>query len=170
MSSDPLPDNITSKQQKPHPESLSPSASARLKKFGDTRYKPIFAKACYDLLSKSRQAKTKAHCCSYLQCSKPTLLLWMKKYPEFGKAIEAGLKIGEAKWRQRIAQHAFKPTSEVNNGLIKLLSANVYGIKDDSDAPAVTINTTVNQNPEETMRNRGIPIPEIDNEDVVDDD
>jgi hypothetical protein len=115
-------------------------------------------------------AKTKAHCCAYLQCSKPTLLSWMVKFPEFGKAIEAGLKIGEAKWRQRIAQHAFKPTSEVNNGLIKLLSANVYGIKDDSEAPTTVINTTINQNPEEIMRSRGIPIPSIDNEDVVDDD
>jgi len=139
MPSEKLSDHTTATEQEPFEGSFSPVVAARKKKFGSDKYQPEFAAACFKLLSTSVTAKTKAHCCNFLQCTKPTLNLWMERYPEFGEAIRAGLQIGEAKWRQKIAACAFRPSSEVNNGLIKLLSANVYGIREEDPPPAPKI-------------------------------
>jgi hypothetical protein len=165
MAAEIVPEHITSKNQKPLETSLSPIERARITKYGTTHYKPEYAAACFKLLAGSNMAKTKSHCCALLQCSKPTLLKWMKKYPEFGQAINDGLEIGKTKWRNKIAKHAWEPSAQVNNGLIKLLSANVYGIKDESEANIV-INNTNSQDPETIMKDRGIPIPDIGIEDI----
>lgn len=130
-----------------------------------TTYKPEYDHIAFEVLSGSDEAKTKAHLCMAFHCSKPTLLNWMKKFPSFKAAVESGLKIGEAKFRNKIAQHAFKPTAKVNNGLIKLLASNVYGIKEEVD-PAVVVNNNVETDPEQMMKNRGIPVPKVGIEDV----
>jgi len=90
----------------------------------------------------------------------------MKKFPEFNEAVVTGMEIGKMKWRDRIASNAFLPSANVNNGLIKLLSSNVYGIKEDIE-PVVIINNN-NTAPEAEMKKRGIPIPSVDIEDVED--
>lgn len=159
---------INSKDQEPDPKSSAPSERARFKKFGTTEYQPHYADLVHKLLSGSSTAKNKSHCCAALQCSKPTLLKWMKDFPEFGKAITAGLELGKAKWYNKIQRHAFKPTGEVNNGLIKLLSSNIYGIKDEIP-PAVILNQNIeSSDPEKLMKEKGLPIPKIDNEDIND--
>ncbi len=131
MAGEKIPNHITSEEQEP--AILSPMEENRKKKFGTLKYRPEYCRMAYDLLSESDKAKTKSHVCAFLQCSKPTLLSWMERFPEFGDAIRDGLEVGKKKWRDRIADHAYSPTSEVNNGLIKLLSANVYGIKEEKD-------------------------------------
>lgn len=166
MSSDPLKNHTTSKDQEPLDIVYTPIEKARLAKFGTTSYKPEYADACYKMLSSSSGAKTKSHCCALLQCSKATLLKWMRKFPEFHAAITDGLEIGKAKWRNKIQRHAYKPSKDVNNGLIKLLSANVYGIKDDSEAPNIILNNQNDIDPEKLMKMRGIPIPTIENGDI----
>lgn len=173
MPSPKIPDEIqiSSKEQKPYYDLESPIEISRRKKYGSIKYKPIFPKLVYDLLSRSQTAKNKSHCCALLQCKKATLLKWMRKYPEFNEAIVAGLEIGKSKWYSKLATHAFKPSGLVNNGLIKLLSANVYGIKDDSESTNVVVNTTtITADPEKIMEQRGIPIPKIDIEDVEEDE
>ncbi len=145
---------------------LSILEKKRLEKWGTIEYVPEkFPELAYDLLANSEEAKTKTHVAVCLQCSKTTVLKWMKKYPEFNQAIVDGLAAGELKWRKKIAEHAWEPSQKVNNGLIKLLSANVYGIKDE---PAVQVNVenNVNLDPEKLMKEKGIPIPNIDIEDV----
>lgn len=109
----------------------------RKHKFGKVGYDPKYATMAFELLSNTDEAKTKAHVCAMLQISKPTMLDWMRKNPDFNQAVTEGLRLGEAKWREKIREHAFEPSGTVNNGLIKLLSANVYGIKEE---PQIVIN------------------------------
>jgi len=145
---------------------IGPIDRNRNRQFGTYSYKPEYAEIVYKLLSESNTAKTKSHLCFALQCSKTTLLHWMKKFPEFNEAVVTGMEIGKMKWRDRIASNAFLPSANVNNGLIKLLSSNVYGIKEDIE-PVVIINNN-NTAPEAEMKKRGIPIPSVDIEDVED--
>ena len=157
-----IPDRETADEQE---IVIGPIEKKRYRAHGSYDYKPEYCEIAFDLLSDGNKAKTKAHVCGALWCSKPTLLQWMKKFPEFKKAVEDGLTVGAMKWREKIRQHAFSPSSEVNNGLIKLLSSNVYGIKEDV-SPAVVIHNTNTSSPEEEMKKRGIPIPKIDAEDI----
>jgi len=161
-----VPDELMehSSQQKPL---IGPIDRNRKKKYGQFSYKPEYDDIVYKLLSTSRTAKTKAHCCKALLCSMPTLLLWMKKFPSFNQAIISGLKLGEANWRERLSTTAFKPQQQVNNGIIKLLTSNVYGIKED-----VSIKVESEKNyegdPERLLKNRGIPLPSVNLEDLED--
>lgn len=148
---------------------IGPIDRNRRKKYGEYSYQEYYCDIVFELLSDSTSAKTKAHCCKALLCSKTTLLRWMKKYPEFNEAVISGLEIGKARWRDRIAKNAFLPSSNVNNGLIKLLSSNVYGIKENAE-PTIIINNTNTTIPEEEMKKRGIPVPKVDLEDVGEED
>lgn len=133
--------------------------------WNQTTYLPSYPKIAFDLLSKSTTAKNRCHLCAAFSCSKPTLHNWMVKNPEFKLAVEAGLEIGKSKWFSKLAKYAFKSTVQVNNGLIKLLSANIYGIRDDPE-PVVIVNNNIESDPEQMMKKRGIPIPQIDIEDI----
>lgn len=166
MAGEKIPDDvqINSKLQKPHPLALSPAEKERARRFGTTAYKPEYAELCFELLSEADRAKNKSHCCALLQCSKPCLIAWMKKFPEFHRAINEGLEIGKSKWYSKLADHAFEPSQKVNNGLIKLLSSNVYGINAEPEV-ALTVNN-ISEDPEKIMKRKGIPIPEIDIDDV----
>lgn len=160
-----IPNHKTAKEQEPL---IGPIDRNRFKRFGEFTYQNSYADIAFELLSESDTAKTMAHVCHALSCSKPTLHRWIKTFPEFAEAIESGLQIGKMRWRDRLAEHAFEPSQQVNNGLIKLLSSNVYGIKEDADPIAViNINTA---DPEKMMKDRGIPIPAIDSEDLEDDE
>jgi acyl-CoA synthetase (AMP-forming)/AMP-acid ligase II len=145
---------------------IGPIDRNRNRQFGSYAYLPEYVEIVYKLLSESDTAKTKSHLCYALQCSKDTLLRWMKKFPEFNEAVVTGMEIGKMKWRDRIAENAFEPSATVNNGLIKLLSSNVYGIKDDAE-PVVIINNN-NISPEEEMKKRGLPVPKVEIKDVDD--
>lgn len=163
-----LPDHTHSKDE---PQIVSPIDRNRHKKFGTYSYKPEYCDIVFKLLSTGSQCKTKSHCCNALHCTRPTLTRWINEFPEFKQSMESGLELGAVNWRNKIRKHAFEPTANVNNGLIKLLSSNVYGIKEEVE-PAVVINNN-NQNnfdPEEEMKKRGIPIPSINSFDTKDDD
>jgi len=134
--------------------------------WGNFKYKPEFCQIAYDILS-SDGLKTKAHLCAAFHCSKPTIVSWVKKYPDFREAVECGLAAGEKIFRQKCQANAFSPSRDVNNGLIKMLAANVYGIKEEA-TPAVVVNQVQTKSAEEQMKDRGIPapdfcIPDLDN-------
>lgn len=132
---------------------------------GVSTYEPEYAEIVYNLLANSKSAKTREHCCRALGCSMPTLHKWQRDFPDFKDAMARGMSVGAALWRDRIAEHAFTPTAQVNNGLIKLLSSNVYGIKDDLD-PVIVVNNNSNTDVEQLLRDRGIPMPEIPIDDI----
>lgn len=135
----------------------------------DSRYEDWFPEVAKMILSEAPM-RTKAHLCSAFQCSKPCLVRWYRKHPLFLEAVQEGLAIGEAKFREKLSDHAFKPSQNVNNGLIKLLAANVYGMKEEQQV--INVHTEVHNNPEEELTKRGIPIPEtpIEDMDAVGDD
>lgn len=135
---------------------------------GRPKYNPdTFPKIAFDVLS-SKPMQTKCHLCVALQCSMVAISTWEKKYPDFGDAIRDGLAHGEAKFRDKLAEHAFQPQAKVNNGLIKLLASNVYGIKEDT--PTVVVqNNNITNDPEKELKDRGIPIPDIGLDDIDED-
>jgi len=145
---------------------LSPLERARLKKAGTTQYLPEYAKAAFELLSSTNKCRNKTHVCRLLQCSKPTLLKWMRHFPEFKKAIEDGMEIGQSRFRDKIRQHAFEPTKDVNNGLIKLLANNVYGIKEEKEITLTDKTKNTGSDAVKLMKERGIPIPDIEVDDI----
>jgi len=154
MSSEPLPPELKSKNnQKP----LVPDNPQRA--WNQTTYKDEYCDIVYKLLSTSADAKNLSDVCSALKCSRNTLIKWRQKHPEFNSAVVNGLEIGKGKWLRKIAEHAYEPTSTVNNGLIKLLSSHIYGIKEDE--PAVVINNNINTDPEELLKEKGIPVPDL---------
>jgi len=160
-----LPDHSRSEDEE---QIVSPIDRNRNRQYGTYSYKPEYCDIVFKLLSSGSKCKTKSHCCYALHCTKNTLINWMKKFPEFKQAIESGLEIGAVKWRNKIRKHAFEPAAGVNNGLIKLLSSNVYGIKEDAE-PAVVINNNQNNfDPEAELKKRGIPLPNINFSDSKD--
>jgi len=178
MAAEKIKDHITSREEAEsqyvpeidtsHPQfsfKLSPNEKKRLAKYGTLHYKDEYAKIAYDTLANGANAKTKSHVCARLHISKATLLKWMTEHEELNIAVSTGLEVGAVKWRNKIAKHAFEPAAKVNNGLIKLLSANVYGIKDEPSTIVVN-NNSINTDPEKMLKEKGIPIPKIDIEDI----
>jgi len=163
MSAAPLPKELRSDPKKQKP--IVPA----VKQFDNginTTYRPSYAKKAYQLLKNSSTAKNKSHLCKAFHCSKPTLVRWLRKYPEFNAAVESGLEIGKSKWFDRVAKYAFKPTQEVNNGLIKLLSAVVYGIKEDEKPVIINNVASISGSFEDMLKAKGIPIPNTGGEDL----
>ena len=131
------------------------------------KYDPeLYPKIAFEILS-SKVLQSLTHLANALDCTGEAIVQWRKKYPDFNEQVKKGLKVGEEKTRKKLAEHAFKPTADVNNSLIKLLVGNVYGIKE--DAPTVVINNNATFNPEQALKERGIPSPDIGIEDLDDD-
>lgn len=127
--------------------------------WGNYSYEENYCELAYEILS-STACATKADLCVAFHCSKPTIVRWIRTYPKFREAVECGLAAGEKIFRRKIADHTFQPTGKVNNGLIKMMAANVYGIQEDI-SPLLVVNTnpTKNTTAEEEMIERGIPMP-----------
>jgi len=132
--------------------------------FGSSRdkYKPEYCDLAFKILCSA--GKTNTHVANALNCTILTIYNWRKKYPAFDEAIKLGKARGEVLWREKIFDFAFKPSGLVNNGLIKLLSANVYGIKDEPEINLVINNNSVD--PETLLKERGIPLPNIPINDI----
>ncbi len=135
--------------------------------WGNKKYDPSFCQLAFEILS-GDSYKTKAHLCRAFRCSKPTIINWMKRYTDFNDAVISGLAIGEELTREELKKHSDNPGKDVNNGLIKLLAANVYGIKDDQ--PNIVINNFSESSPEDEMAKRGIPVPSVGVNDIEEDD
>ena len=147
----------------------------RTNKHAPAKYQKKYAEIAFDLLSKSDTAKNKSHLCAKFLVSKSTILDWMFKHKEFKEAVERGMSISEARWRDRLSEVAFQPSHNVNNGVIKLLSKNVYGISDDEPVQITINNTNTNsakikkttiQHIEAELIKRGIPVPKIPTTDL----
>lgn len=80
------------------------------------------------------------HLAVVFDCSEVTVKAWIQKHPSFRDAIIKGHNVGNTMFRQKMMEHAFEPSSQVNNGLIKMIALNVYGITD-AEAMNVYINT-----------------------------
>lgn len=134
-------------------------------RLNNAKYNPeTFPAIAFDVMS-CKPMQTKSHLCRALQCSKRSLYDWIKKYQDFADAIETGLTYGESLFRNKLADHAFKPQASVNNGLIKLLAKNVYNISE--DLPTVVINNSnISTDPTDELRKRGIPLPTSNINDV----
>jgi hypothetical protein len=131
--------------------------------WGATTYEDAYPQIAFDILS-SEAFKTKSHLCKAFHCSKPTLIAWMRRYPEMLQAVECGLAAGEARFRDKAQLKSWCPNKDVNNGLIMLLARNVYGIEKSSE---IEINLGVGKDvstrsAEEEMQERGIPLPGLD--------
>lgn len=99
-------------------------------------YEEWMDKAAYDAMCEPHGTMTHAaNACGVL---KGVLREWCKRHPSLRKAIIAGRQVGEEGFRKNLEKHAYNPSKDVNNGLIKLLAANVHGIE---EAPAFQIVT-----------------------------
>lgn len=78
-----------------------------------------------------------------LRCNESDLMSWSSDYPEFAKAVEQGFLEGELLARELLLRIAFEPSSKVNTHILKILSNNVYEIKDDHQ---VTLTTSEDMN------------------------
>jgi hypothetical protein len=155
----PLPDIFSKeKQEQLVPTKKRPTAP------GYGKYDPdLYPKIAYQVLS-SNYLKCLTDVAVALDCSTEALIQWRKKFPDFNKMVKKGLAVGEAKFREKLRKHSFKPQGNVNNGLIKMLARNVYGISEEE--PRIIINNTIEQNPEKALKERGIPVPDIPIEDL----
>ena len=109
--------------------------------------------------------------CQALKCSKEILETWISNYPSFKNAIDFGLIDGEVIFRDKVSKIALKPTSKINTKLILTLANNVYGIKDEIQQVLIDKSSKENESDkdvEKTMRERGIPIPKIELDDLDD--
>lgn len=126
----------------------------------NSKYDPdTYPDIAYQVLS-SAPFKSLIQLATALDCCRPTINEWRNKYPEFSTAVNRGLAVGAALAEDVITSIMLKPTTTVNNSMIKLRLSNVYQIREDS--PTVIINNTNNnQDPEEEMKKRGIPLPDM---------
>lgn len=157
---DPLPPDLWTRGTDEPPIVEKEEQEKDLNGWFTTKYKPEYCLMVYKLLGESDEAKTICHATTALQCSTPTFSSWRKKYPEFDQAVREGLKAGEQKWRAKLREHAFEPSARVNNGLIKLLSSNVYGMKEEPTTQVTVVQQNVD--PELYLKERGIPLPGVD--------
>lgn len=125
-------------------QTASINTQLRIDEFGTKYYDTRFDKMAYDLLCCGDMAVCKTHVCVRLHISMALLNKWMKEQPTFRAAVNAGLRVGEMRWRQKLSEYAFKPSSSVNNTIIRILSANVYGIREE-ESPTTIVN--VNSDP-----------------------
>ena len=116
------------------------------------KYDPTWMnKAAFDAIS--QEDGTMVHVCVALNCCRSTLVSWMKRHPPLTRAMEAGRQIGEVKFREKLKQYAFEPSSQVNNGLIKMIANNVHGISDaEASNIILNVNGADNTAPEESAR------------------
>lgn len=102
------------------------------------KYHPDMDQLAFAILSGDDGNMTKV--CVALNCTKATLMSWIRRHPTLRAAIDSGRMHGEVKFRKKVMEAAFKPSSEVNNSLIKMMAKNLYGI-DDAEAANININT-----------------------------
>ena len=151
-----LPESVWEKSEKQEPL-VPPKKQGYANGRVTSNYETGYDEVAFKLLSESDTAKTDCHLCAALRCTPCTLKRWKDTFPSFMEAVTLGKKIGEAKWRDRLSANAFEPTAKVNNGLIKLLSSNVYGIKEDPTTQFTVVQQNVD--PETYLREKGIPLP-----------
>jgi len=134
-------------------------------------YTKKFDKIAYDVLS-SKGLQSKIHVCVELGCTKTELESWIKAYPSFKYNIEMGLIVGEMKYRDKLAKLSLRNSGKINTKLLLLLGGDVYGLGEmqEDSQPIVINNFANNQDVEEQMKKRGIPIPQIGIPDAEDPD
>ena len=127
------------------------------------QYKPEYDQIAYDVMC--QEDATLTHVLVQLHCSKPTLHRWIKRHPTLRNAIIAGQAIGEVKFRDKLKEYAFQPTSIVNNGLIKMLAKNVHNI--DADETTVLIERKEKKEEESVQESSKLYAEAIGRSDVI---
>jgi len=79
-----------------------------------------------------------SHLCKAFEVSADTLKQWVVDYDELSNAISRGKAEGEALCRDMMLELSGEPSSSVNTQLIKILSQNVYDIKDEHNLNLAT--------------------------------
>lgn len=130
-----------------------------------TEYKPEFDKIAFDTLSE-KALRSPIHVCEKIGCSLETLGLWRTTNPGFDKSIKLGLIHGERKFRDLMARFSVRNSNKVNTKLLLTLGSNVYGIKEEPEI--INIINNVTADPETLLKEKGIPIPNIDIPDLED--
>lgn len=114
----------------------------------------------------SRPFKTKLHLCQKINCTIEALEEWIESYPAFRESIKLGLITGEVQFRNILTAVSLIPSSKVNTKLICLAGENIYGIKSEAEPQIVINNTNSNVVNEQTLKDKGIPVPKKEVEDV----
>ncbi|RLI66171.1 MAG: hypothetical protein DRO88_02575 [Promethearchaeia archaeon] len=127
-----------------------------------TEYKKNYDDRAYKILTKPLASELDL--CLEFNISEETLEKWKSESPSFLWSIQKGLLQGEQKLRKIIFSLAFCPPKDSNTKLLTLLASNVYGINEEH-VTTIRDQTSV-ENPEEIMKVRGIPIPDIEVPDV----
>jgi len=89
-------------------------------------------KFAYEILSKSPFSTT-LHLCSAFSCTKDELEEMMNEDEQLKREVERGLIDGEIYARKLMLYNSFENSALINTTLLKLLSGNVYGIKETQD-------------------------------------
>jgi len=126
------------------------------------KYKKNYDNRAYKILAKPLASELDV--CLEFGISDETLEKWKSESPSFHWSIQKGLLRGEQKLRKILFSLAFCSPKDSNTKLLTLLASNVYGINEEH---LTTIrNQNPVENPEEIMKARGIPIPDIEVPDV----
>lgn len=99
---------------------------------GEDGFSPEFSSIAYGILNQS-PFTTKTHLCIAFRVNEITIDKWVTEYPEFKQCVEQGILEGELLARDLLVQSAFEPSQKINTNLLKILSTNVYNIKDAHD-------------------------------------
>lgn len=79
-----------------------------------------------------------SHLCKAFKVSADTLKQWVIDHEELSDAIALGKAEGEALCRDMMLELSAEPSSSINTQLIKILSQNVYDIKDEHNLNLAT--------------------------------
>lgn len=139
----------------------------RRKNWQMSTYSDTYPSIIYGLM-KNDWGVSKSHLAKALGCCVLTINRWLAENPDFKEAFEKGKAVGESKYRDKVKSHAFTPSKEVNNGLIKLLGKNMYDIGEDPEPAVIVTNIVDAATAEAQLQARGIPVPAVGVEDMED--
>lgn len=133
--------------------------------FNDKKYHSEYANVAYNILSCS-PFSSRVHLCQAFKCNKKTFNIWYQTELTLQEKVDSGFINGEVLARDLIRDLSLMPASKVNTSLIKILMNNVYSIEEPVAHSDMKVNITSKKSPEEELKERGIPVPKIDIEDL----
>lgn len=90
-----------------------------------TDYKKTYPKLLEKILTNGGYNVT---FCKKVGISEPCFYDWVKKHPEFSKALGIGKAAAKADFLDKVTEAAWDGNKRVNNGLISLLAVNCFGM------------------------------------------
>lgn len=129
----------------------------------DKKYKPEFADNLPEMF---KQGESVAEVCAELKVARSTFYLWLKEYPDFGDAYKIGQVLSES-WWAKLGRAGACGKADINPAvwIFNMKAKFNYTEKTDINM-SLSGNLNVAIDPVEEMKKRGIPIPNIDLEDI----